>query len=125
MLDIQKFDWGWMDEPVKIELGITKFHTKPDGSIETIPQYHKRCITQEIFQDRLYEKFFEVESGDLVIDVGASLGPFTYSILHKAPKHVYCFEPSIKEFRTLNKNVRGYPVTTINKGISNVNSVVQ
>jgi FkbM family methyltransferase len=125
MLDIQKFDWGWMDEPVKIESGVTKFHTNPDGSFEFIPHYHKRCIIQEIFQDRLYEKSFEVESGDLVVDVGASLGPFTYSILHKSPKHVYCFEPSIREFKTLNKNVRGYPVTTINKGISNINSVVQ
>ena len=60
-----------------------------------------------------------------MVDVGASIGPFTYSILHKKPKQVYCFEPSEKEFKTLVKNVLGYPVIPIPKGISNVNSIVK
>ena len=63
--------------------------------------------------------------GGVVLDIGASLGPFTYSILHKNPKHVFCFEPSYKEFKTLVKNTIGHPVTTIFKGISNKNGIVE
>jgi FkbM family methyltransferase len=79
---------------------------------------HLYQITQETFIDRLYEKIFEVEKGDIVLDIGASVGPFTYSILSKNPKHVYCLEPSESEFPTLVKNTRGFPVTPIMKGIT-------
>ena len=75
-----------------------------------------------IFKNRIYETFFEVEEGDIVFDVGASVGPFTYSILNKKPKHVYCIEPSEVEFKTLNKNFQGYPVTPILKGIYSENT---
>jgi autotransporter strand-loop-strand O-heptosyltransferase len=85
--------------------------------------FHKNVLTQEIFKNRIYETFFEVEEGDLVLDVGASVGPFTYSILEKKPKHVYCIEPSEVEFKTLNKNFQGYPVTAILKGIHSENSL--
>jgi hypothetical protein len=96
----------------------------PDGTHKQMGEYHKDSITQEIFVDKCYEKFFEVGEGDIVLDIGASVGPFTYSILNKKPKHVFCFEPSESEFKTLVGNTLGYPVTQINKGISNVNSVV-
>lgn len=79
----------------------------------------KETIIQEIFQDKIYEKYFEVEEGDVVFDVGASLGPFTFSILDKNPSHVFAFEPSYEEFKTLVLNTRQGNVTQINKGISN------
>lgn len=123
-LSLDNFDWGWMDKPLKVGPNNFVFQILSDGTKKHMSHYHRDSIIQEIFNEKIYEKFFEVNNGDLVVDVGASVGPFTYSILHKHPKHVYCFEPSIKEFKTLNKNVRGYPVTTINKGISNVNSIV-
>lgn len=75
-------------------------------------------IKKEIFTDKIYEKFFEVEKDDVVFDVGASIGPFTYSILEKSPKHVFCFEPSLEQFPTLFINTRKGPVTCINRGIS-------
>lgn len=118
MIDLSKFNWGWMDEPTDI------YQITLDGIKKPMGIYHKEAIIQEIFNNSLYEKLFEVESGDIVVDIGSSIGPFTYSILHKKPKHVYCIEPSVSEFKTLNKNLRGYPVTTINKGISNINSVI-
>ena len=86
------------------------------------PECHERfreIVEQEIFSDKVYEKFFEVEQGDVVFDIGASLGPFTYSILDKNPSHVFAFEPSFEEFKTLVLNTRKGPVTNINKGISN------
>lgn len=125
MTNLENFDWGWMNDPLEISENRFVYHINPDGSKEHISHYHKRCIIQEIFEDKLYEKHLKVTSGDIVVDVGASIGPFTYSILHKTPKHIYCFEPSIREFKTLNKNLRGYPVTTINKGISNINSTIK
>lgn len=78
-------------------------------------------IGGEIFINKIYEKFFTVEENDIVLDLGASIGPFTYSILKKTPKHVYCVEPSKSQILTLEKNVNGHPVTIINKGISGNN----
>jgi FkbM family methyltransferase len=117
-INLTNFDWGWMDN-----LSDT-YHVMPNGEHKQMSEYHRESITQEIFVDKCYEKFFEVEEGDIVLDIGASVGPFTYSILHKKPKHVFCFEPSESEFKTLVKNTIGHPVTQINKGVSNVNSVV-
>lgn len=118
MIDYSNFDWGWMDEPSDI------YVTMPNLDPKELGLFHKDGMIQEIFTDRCYEKFCEVKDGDIVLDIGASVGPFTYSILHKKPKHVFCIEPSEREFKTLVKNTIGYPVTQINKGISNVNAVV-
>ena len=90
MIDISNFDWGWMDEPSDM------VHIHIDGSEQGMGQYHKESIIEEVYERKCYEQFFEVESGDIVLDIGASVGPFTYSILHKNPKQVFCFEPSVK-----------------------------
>jgi len=78
----------------------------------------KETVEKEIFVDKIYERMFEVEEGDIVFDIGASLGPFTYSILEKKPSQVFAFEPSYEEFKTLVLNTRHGNVTHINKGIS-------
>lgn len=102
-MELNSFDWGWMND-----------------SQEGL--FHKQQITHEIFNNNIYEKFFFVEEGDIVLDVGSSVGPFTYSILHKKPKHVFCVEPSEVEFQTLVKNTIGNPVTHILKGIASTNT---
>ena len=101
-MDINNFDWGWMENPEVTDL--------------------KPLLIKEVFEDRIYEKFFTIDEGDIVLDIGSSVGPFAYSILGKKPKHIYCLEPSSVEFSTLNKNLRGYPVTPINKGIGEHNN---
>lgn len=101
------FDWGWMNKSEMVNA-----------------DFHKMAITEEIFDNKIYEKYFEVNEGDVVMDIGSSVGPFTKSILHKKPKHVFCLEPSEVEFKTLVKNTVGYPVTQINKGIGSSNSIV-
>jgi FkbM family methyltransferase len=85
----------------------------------------KEFITKETLIDRIYEKIMTVEEGDIVVDIGASIGPFAYSILDKNPKHVYCLEPDNKEFNTLLKNVEGEPVTCIMAGISTYNKMIE
>jgi len=79
----------------------------------------KETVEKEIFEDKIYERLVQVEEGDVVFDIGASLGPFTYSILDKNPSQVFAFEPSYEEFKTLVLNTRHGNVTHINKGISN------
>ena len=76
-------------------------------------------INKEVFSQGIYEKFFEVSEGDVVVDIGASVGPFTCSILGRKPLHVYSIEPSEVEFPVLVRNTRGHAVTPINKAISN------
>lgn len=98
-MNIENFDWGWMD------VKQSKTHIYPDGSQVDIGSYHKQCIIDEVFKQKVYERFFEVEEGDVVFDVGASIGPFTYSILDKNPSKVVCIEPSPKEHDSLIKNV--------------------
>jgi FkbM family methyltransferase len=98
-MNLDNFDWGWME-----------------GSSES-SVYHKNQIIEEIFNQKAYERFFEVEEGDIVFDFGSSVGTFTHSILNKNPKQVYCIEPSHQEIETLTKNVKDGPVTIINKGI--------
>jgi len=101
MVNLNDFDWG------------------------SSSNWFKKTIQEEIFEKKTYEKFFQVEEGDLVVDVGASIGPFTFSILNNKPKRVYCLEPSLEEFPTLRKNTKGYKVSCINKGISEVNGLVK
>jgi autotransporter strand-loop-strand O-heptosyltransferase len=79
--DYQNFDWGKKDN-----------------------QYVDAAI-KEVFEDNTYERFFEVEEGDIVVDLGASIGPFTYKILPKNPKQCYVVEPLSHQIDILNKNV--------------------
>lgn len=114
-LSLESFNWGWMGN----DSG--ELITFPDGTSILSSQFHREQIINEIFNSNIYEKFFEVEKGDVVLDIGASHGPFTYSILHKEPAHVYCLEPSEEEFPILVRNTRGFPVTHINMGLSSEN----
>ena len=82
------------------------------------PEWFKSVVEEEIFQNKIYEKLFTVDEEDIVLDVGASVGPFTYSILHKNPKHVICIEPSIDQFFTLIENTQSGNVTCLNKSIT-------
>jgi FkbM family methyltransferase len=82
------------------------------------PDWFQAVVEDEIFNKKIYERFFEVNEGDIVLDLGASVGPFVYSILHKNPKHVICIEPSSTQFKTLVENTMYGNVTCINKFIS-------
>ena len=91
---VSEFDWGNLSEEY-VEL-----------------------FKNENFIHRTYEKHQEVKPNDIVFDVGANYGSFTYSILDKKPKEVYCIEPSNTIIDYLRKNVSHGPVTFINKAIS-------
>jgi FkbM family methyltransferase len=79
-------------------------------------------FTEENFTGRTYERFYKINEDDVVVDIGANVGSFVYSLINSKPKHVFCLEPSNTVFKTLQKNLDTFSCTLINKGISNVNS---
>lgn len=93
----------------------------PNFDWSSLDPHFVEIIKKEIFENRVYEKHGTVNQGDIVFDVGANCGAFTYSIMKYNPKHVYCFEPSNVLINNLGKNVSDCPVTIINKAISSTN----
>ena len=82
----------------------------------------KNIIRKEIFEENIYEKYFSVKENDIVMDIGANVGAFSYSILDKKPKHIYCVEPSTNLINIIKNNLKGFPVTIIDSAVSNENS---
>ncbi len=76
-------------------------------------------ISYEIFDMRVYEKYHRVPKGAIVVDIGASCGPFVFSILDNKPSQIFAFEPHEELFKTLGKNVLrdDIEITLINKAI--------
>lgn len=95
-VNLENFDWGWLNGEESL----------------------KRLIDDEIFIKKIYERFLEVKEGDIVLDIGSSIGPFAYSIMDKNPKKVICVEPSPFEHETLETNVLSENVKIIKKGIT-------
>lgn len=58
----------------------------------------------EIFVNKIYDKFFKIDKGDVVVDIGGNLGLFSYYSLCKQAKQVYCFEPSPQPYNCIIKN---------------------
>ena len=71
-----------------------------------------------------YEMIYPVQEGDIVLDLGASIGIFTWAIMDKASRF-YTVEPLIDLIPTIKENTKGYPVTIINKLLSFENSEVE
>jgi len=79
--------------------------------------WFRRTVEKEIFMDDVYQKFFKVEEGDIVFDVGSSVGPFTHFIKEQKPEKIYCFEPHPELFKDLVENVLDENVICTNKAI--------
>lgn len=96
---------------------LPKKYRQFDWGVAAENDWFRKTVEKEIFVEDLYQKFFRVEEGDIVFDVGASAGPFTYFIKDQNPKKVYCFEPYDKLYPTLVKNVECENVVCIPKAI--------
>ena len=93
-MDLNSFDWG------------------------NTSKAFKEQNTKEIFEGNDYERFFKVEENDIVVDLGASVGPFTYSILNKKPKYCYAVEPLSNHIKTLKNNLKESNITIIQAAIT-------
>ena len=94
MIDYTNFNWGYTSEEFK------------------------NLTIKEIFNEQIYLKYFQVEEGDIVVDLGATVGDFIWSIKDKKPKHCWVVEPLDTHFDTLQKNLLGKPVSFVKAAIS-------
>ena len=75
----------------------------------------------EIFVTKIYDKFFKVNEGDVVVDIGGNLGLFSYYALCKGAKQVYCFEPSPQCCDCMNENFN-FPNLIIEEAAVGINN---
>jgi len=73
-----------------------------------LPLHHSIPV-QEIFYDKIYEKYFPIEETDNVLDLGSHIGVFAMRALGQGVQHVYCFEPELTYYKTLEHNLSWYP----------------
>lgn len=73
----------------------------------------------------VYERFFEVEKDDVVVDIGAHVGGFSYNISRKNPKLIVALEPSAIRFETLKNNLKNTKSILLNVGISGKNETIE
>ena len=88
-----------------------------------VSEVFKKLNSEEFNLHKIYEKFFTVEEGDIVVDIGASIGPFTYSILKNKPKHCWVVEPLDNQFEVLKQNLMGGPVSFVKVAITDIKKV--
>lgn len=83
-------------------------------------KWFNALVDDEIFHRRLYEHFFKVEKKDIVVDLGASVGPFPVSIHENKPEKIIAVEAHPRLYETLIYNLGkiSTPNTTINKAIT-------
>jgi FkbM family methyltransferase len=68
-----------------------------------------RCIVDEVFLNQVYtpHNIFDVNDGDVVVDLGAHIGVFTVFAARRARNvAIYSYEPRPDNFRLLCENVR-------------------
>jgi FkbM family methyltransferase len=88
-------------------------------------EWFRNVVGNELFENKIYEKFVSVEENDIVVDAGSSIGIFGYSILDKKPSKIYCVDPSVEEMGTCKLNIPEEIGVFLNHGISNVDGDVE
>jgi len=81
------------------------------GNIGDKDPHFVNCLQKEFFDRNQYEKFVEVKEGDVVLDIGASIGPFLYNIRDKKVSKVIAIEPMSSYHDLLEKNAGNLPLT--------------
>jgi len=84
-------------------------------------QWFREIVEHEVFRQKIYTKFFDVEEQEVVVDIGASVGPFLETIKDKNPT-AFAIEPHPELFETLKKNTKDMMrITHICKAIGDNN----
>lgn len=82
------------------------------------PEYQKLYWNENCVL-KTYLKHYDIKRGDIVVDLGANVGTFSYSILEQQPLHIYCVEPDVNVFSALRNNITYENSTLINLSIGN------
>jgi FkbM family methyltransferase len=84
------------------------------------PSRHRNNLTifDEIFLQRDYTRYFDVEPGDVVVDVGANVGIFAAYALNRGCRRVVCVEPLPANIEAIEQNAarNGFENLVIEKG---------
>jgi len=91
----------------------------------TLSNQFARCINREIVSEKIYERFFPVDSGSVIVDIGANIGLFPWTLKKRTMKHVYAIEPSATLIPALTNNLNKlpFPSTVLNYGIGATSGV--
>lgn len=90
--------WGWLEDYPKV----------------------KDLFFREVIKEDCYQRYFKVEEGDTVVDIGASVGIFPYKLAESKPKAIYCIEPDHNSGLALKENTKdsSFPVHLFTGAIS-------
>jgi len=80
------------------------------GKIVQHKWFHKQ-LESEIFEHDVYQRFFPVEPGDVVLDLGASMGVFPYAIKHIPLAKLICVEADKDLADTMQENFARHKIT--------------
>ncbi len=85
-------------------------------NLEGNSERSKNLLIEEIINQKSYEKFFSVPQHSIVVDVGANVGFFPFTLQNKNVQHYYGIEPSITIAKSLETNLSkmGIPHTVFN-----------
>jgi FkbM family methyltransferase len=91
--------------------------------VQSINDIHQQCgindVLKEHFFVRQYEKFVDIEEGDIVVDVGFNFGVFSLGALNKGASKIYGFEPNKDIYEKLKKYPNQDKVEIFNYAVSN------
>ena len=83
----------------------------------------QKSTIDEIYVHNMYEKIFQVEEGDIVVDLGGSNGIFSFSVLDKKPSFIYVVEPISDQVKLIDENLGDYPHSTLHGAISDLKKI--
>ena len=78
--------------------------------VDNIPLRDINSMYFEFFYRKDYDWWYEVQQGDVVVDIGACVGFFTCNALDKGASKIYSIEPSKDHLKTLLLNTADYHI---------------
>lgn len=93
----------WGGEPLTNDVVLHDRAQFRYGKIASHAWFHRQ-LQAEIFRDNVYQKYFAVEPGDTVLDLGASVGIFPFAIQQQQPGRVVCVEVEPDLVTTMREN---------------------
>ena len=69
-------------------------------------------ISWEVFDHLIYDRFNKVKPGDIVMDIGASCGPFSFTAALNGAKKIYLVEPSKNLLKAAMQNLSEFAFNT-------------
>ena len=94
------------------------FKLNPDWDSQIIKTYE--CFYNEIWEGNEYTRFgLDINEGDVVVDLGGSIGLFAHFAINRGANIVYSFEANPDVFNYLKLNVNQSNIIPINGFISN------